>query len=204
MQVVAALRANSWGYFTSQYSDKVPVAISALMGVASPFIEPVHQAVFQRLAERGKDFDFAAFLRQWRTASYEGRGDCRFLITLLSVLNVVPRQDVVDATMRRPGVISHKGNLPFLGQSVVSLQIPAKNKPAWVKKHMSAIVRRHRLHKVRGHWRVSPKQHNDEWKPYIDPRNGKPCFARFIPEHDRGDATLGFILQEYEVRGNDA
>lgn len=135
-------------------------------------------------------------------SAMEQKGDLRFIVAALSLLNHVP---VVYKHYRPKGQLLTKSRMkPFLASSTVTLQIPVTRRfIREMDKHMKSELRhsRHRRHEVRGHWRVSDKSHGDRWQRFMDPVTMRPRWRIWIEHHERGDASLGWVRQFYNVEG---
>ncbi len=71
----------------------------------------------------------------------------------------------------------------FLEHKIITLHVPEKADQKKLARNLIASCRR-RAHQVRGHWR------KDHWRP------GERLW---IAEHQRGDASLGFVMHDYVV-----
>lgn len=112
------------------------------------------------------------------------RGSLKFLWAILATINQVP----VGMTEFRPskGQMVAGSYKRFMEHKVVSITIPAKRFNT-VKKLVSHAKRR--AHQVRGHWR----------KPRKDSKNPEAA-TLWIASHQRGDASIGFVTHDYEVK----
>lgn len=129
----------------------------------------------------------------------ESLGFMRLLVATLAVINYVP---VKLEPYRMPGKMRLGGNIkPFMSTSIVRIQIPnRKRRIRDVERTILAAYKSHRKrHRVRGHWRVSNKSHGDHWEMFIDYFSMKIKWRRWINNHERGDATLGWVNQTYVV-----
>jgi hypothetical protein len=72
----------------------------------------------------------------------------------------------------------------FLEHKVITLDVPHKESWRMVARNAVAVVKR-RAHMVRGHWRK-------DWRT----EGGRI----WVKEHQRGDASIGFVTHDYEVR----
>jgi len=109
----------------------------------------------------------------------------QILWSFLSTLNKIPLVGE-RKIVRSHGFIARGRYRRFLEHSVITLTIPAKADPRKVAKGVLSELRR-RAHQVRGHWR-------DDWH---QPKGNK---ALWIAEHQRGDASLGFVTHDYSVQ----
>ena len=110
-------------------------------------------------------------------------GELRYVWSFLSTLNQLPV--TVEPRAGVGGYMARRGYHKYLGYSIIHLKIPGKRDKLRLARTMIAISRRAR-HEVRGHWRVD----------YHHPERGK---SLWIEDHERGDATLGFVKHDYSV-----
>lgn len=124
-------------------------------------------------------------LRYMTDTCKELKGDLRFLMAALATINEVP---LIYADVRRPGTRRIGGGVrPYMMNRVVTIAIPKKiGRTNKVMKMLRLAEVRMRRHEVSGHWkRVRFKDGRIE--------------RRWITEHMRGDASLGYVRQEREV-----
>ena len=107
--------------------------------------------------------------------------DMRYAWSLLAAINDTP----VTAEVVRPakGYVARGRYRKFLDHTVIKLTIPGKIDLRTLARRVSRLSRR-RAHEVRGHWRRD--YHN-------------PGERLWIKEHQRGDASLGFVTHSYDV-----
>jgi hypothetical protein len=118
---------------------------------------------------------------------------------ILSTINDLPV--VIEHVEPSRGYMARGNYKKFLKHSVVHLTVPETRWRKLITK-AAAIVRR-RAHQVRGHWR------NDWQRPlsvncehvFNSQMVCERCRGRklWIHEHQRGDASLGFVIHDYEV-----
>lgn len=124
------------------------------------------------------------------------------LWTLLATINDLPVTITHVAPSR--GYISKGSYKKFLKHSVVHLTVPESR---WIKVATKlAVMVRKRAHQVRGHWRTDwrhpPSPRCDHlWAATDGTLVCQRCEGRslWITEHQRGDASLGFVTHDYEV-----
>ena len=110
----------------------------------------------------------------------ENGSDIRYLWALLATINDLPvSQTHVTASK---GYIARGAYRKFLDHTVITLTIPEKRARS-VALRVVALSRK-RAHIVRGHWRK-------DWR-----HEGTKIWIR---EHQRGDASLGFVTHDYVV-----
>lgn len=109
-------------------------------------------------------------------------GEMRFVWSLLAAINDIP----VGVREVKPskGYYAKGKYRNFVTHSVISILIPKNRTAQTLAKEVVAISRR-RAHQVRGHWRR-------DWR-----HEGHKIWVR---EHQRGDAALGFVTHDYEVK----
>lgn len=122
--------------------------------------------------------------RKWETLLDDGiaqecASDLRYLWSLLACINDLPtRASDVVATH---GFVARGQYRKFLNHQVVKLTVPmaeARRVAEQIK------LARRRAHEVRGHWRK-------DWR--------NPGERIWVKEHQRGDASLGFVTHSYEL-----
>ena len=70
--------------------------------------------------------------------------------------------------------------------NVITLRVPEKADLRKVAQRVAGEIIRRRAHQVRGHWR-------DDWRL---PKGNK---SLWVTEHQRGDASIGFVTHDYLV-----
>jgi hypothetical protein len=111
-------------------------------------------------------------------------GRARMMWAFLSIFNKVPilgERRVVPTK----GYMAGRDYRKFFEHKVITVNIPEKAALRKVARDALSIIRR-RAHLVRGHWR-------DDWHL---PKGNK---SLWIGEHSRGDASLGYVLHDYNV-----
>jgi hypothetical protein len=124
---------------------------------------------------------------------------CRDIWVLLATINDLPV--IIERIEPSRGYISRGSYKKFLSHSVVHLTVPETR---WHKiAHKMTVLIRRRAHQVRGHWRVDwharpIKICEHDWDAEMTCRK---CGGHklWISEHQRGDASLGFVTHDYDV-----
>lgn len=138
----------------------------------------------------------------------EQAGDVRCLWAFLAALNDIP----VLKTVIRPqhGHMTGGQYRRFVEHTVISLVMPTKITYRGLAQKVARAARR-RAHPVRGHWRkdwrIMPAALCDHlWMDESDHNVCTLCKGRryWITEHQRGDASLGFVLHDYAVKRGEA
>lgn len=133
----------------------------------------------------------------------EMSSDLRYLWAFLATVNSLPVL-VTEAKSHR-GFVAKGSYRKFVDHQVVHLQVPTKRYRKLAQQSFAEASRRRR-HSVRGFWRkdwrnppISLCQH--EWKTDGSHNECTHCKGRrtWIAEHERGDASLGFVLHDYVV-----
>lgn len=143
----------------------------------------------------------------------EDIGIMRFMIAVLALLNAAP--NVKHVPVKQQG-FRRKGlkRLEYLGHSKIILELP-KRKTIKVLygalDYASHERRRLRGHMVRGHFRQV--EHGKarivcDHIPTLVENGLGICLQcerliRWIPSHPRGDATLGWVTHDYEIKASD-
>jgi hypothetical protein len=119
--------------------------------------------------------------KELRRAMAGGGPELRKALTLLAAINDVP----IGIRHVEPsrGFIAQARYRKFLDHNVITITLPKGRDPQKVARQVIALARR-RAHQVRGHWRR-------DWR-----HEGNRIW---IKEHNRGDASLGFVTHDYRV-----
>lgn len=123
----------------------------------------------------------------------------RTLWALLATINDLPIK--VEFVAPSKGYVARGSYKKFLTHSVIHLTVPETHWRKLVLKTAAAL--RRRAHQVRGHWRK-------DWRnplsrlcehDFDDNMVCRRCRGHqiWIAEHQRGDASLGFVTHDYEV-----
>jgi len=140
------------------------------------------------------------------TVAYAGA--LRRIWSLLATLNDIPMR--VTPVVQQKGFLGGHSYRRFLDHSVITLHVPEERDLHKVARQVVAFARR-RAHQVRGHWRKDWLHPGTalcahEWTAARGERGVahvvcSKCGGRklFIAEHQRGDASLGFVTHDYSV-----
>jgi hypothetical protein len=127
--------------------------------------------------------------------------ELRRILTLVACINDIPMG--VKEVKATHGFVAAGRYHKFLDHSIITLELPKGRDPIKLARSIIARIRR-RAHQVRGHWR-------DDWRQPVN----KTCLHDFdehmvcrqcgghqiwVHEHQRGDASLGFVVHDYDVR----
>jgi hypothetical protein len=131
-------------------------------------------------------------------------GVARFLILGLAFIN-----EAYTTKLYFPakGKAYHKGKfIPYMDRHIVSLNVP-NNKT--VKQYLTSISReaaKRRAHQVRGHWRQNHETGLERcyhaWAPVDEKHHECERCKRqrvWIKDHQRGDASIGYVQQQYQI-----
>ncbi len=175
------------GFLTGIPNFNAPIAVAdASEYLTDPFMTNVS---FRRLFEE-----------QW--------GMARYILGLLATLNDIPLS-AKEVTVAK-GFVARGNYRKYLSHTTLTLNVPTKRYKAMAR-HAVTIMRR-KAHGVRGHWREHwqhPPRPDCEhiWKQMEERADAtvmqcEHCKGRktWITEHQRGDATLGFITHDYTVK----
>jgi hypothetical protein len=115
-------------------------------------------------------------------------GELRFLVTALAVMNEVPIIISDDVRPARLTFLAGGKMQPYLSHRTVSINVPAiKKKQKTVEEILYEAGSKKRRHKVRRHRRT-----------YLN-ADGSIKNIKWIEEHERGDAALGYVTHDYDV-----
>lgn len=141
----------------------------------------------------------------------ENAGMLRWIVTLLAVINGLPRD--VRPVVTRPGRIQVGSSmLPYFQHNSISITVPRDNRVVWAKKILDHEARNSRRawHKVIGHWRVIERgkkmTHFCRHMPVMVEKGVAVCercemLIRWINPHERGDPTIGIVDHpQYKVK----
>lgn len=146
-------------------------------------------------------------IRLLGNALHEGRGDLRFLCSMLAMLNHVPTTYV-----HRPAKGHYRArlrNVPYLDNRVISIHCGRKRIVNVVDGAMKDALGAHhkKRHSVRGFWRDVEYGRARGCAHEPIERDGDYCLCgkcghllRWIDHHERGDAALGWVTHDYEVQ----
>lgn len=131
-------------------------------------------------------------------------GFAKTVVTMLCLLNEVPIRKTVYIPA---GHFRSRGTLkPFLKNQIITLNLEKGRKAPL--KVVTGLVReaawRCRAHMVKGYWRCdlthgSGSAPGENWVWQWSRRYRRECWQIWIKPHQRGDAALGWVNQEYEV-----
>lgn len=139
----------------------------------------------------------------------EFAGTMRWVVTVLAMLNQVPR---LATRISRQGHIrvGLTGRRRLMDYHRLTLRLPKTNPVKFIERHLrNAPGTRHRAHEVRAHWRTYLHEVRckiDEHQWIYDYNEGyrlcEKCeaFGRLIHEHVRGDPSLGWVDKTYVVK----
>lgn len=140
------------------------------------------------------------------TTAIETRGDMRWLITVLAMINHVPvRYTHRPATGR---FTRRLNTMDYLDSHVVTIEAGrTKTVNILDRAAKHAEQSRRRAHEVRGHWMIAEHGNGRPGCSHLPiSGDGKhalcgKCGAKIVwrEHHQRGDASLGFVKKEYEV-----
>jgi len=161
---------------SSENHCRIPVGIS---DYNTPFVKIIYRPGLEKKYQDPHEiagFDHM-FLKEFV-------GDLRYTWALLATLNDLPVENKIVETSK--GFLGRGKFRKFLTHSLITLKVPTKESRVKLARKLIALSRRRR-HEVRGHFRK-------DWR--------NPLEKIWIPAHERGDATLGFVTHSYKVERN--
>lgn len=172
--LIGHLGSNSLG-------EDVPIA-AALVGVLSYNSQQVAIDIGPYISGKTENNLYKSAMDQWMKQS---ASDLRYAWSLLAAINDTPV--TVEQVRPSKGFIARGQYRKFLEHNVIRLKVPGRITLQTLAGRVMRASRR-RAHQVRGHWRENYR---------------KPGEKLWIKEHQRGDASLGFVTHDYSVeRGN--
>jgi hypothetical protein len=119
-------------------------------------------------------------------AMREVGGSLRYVLSFLATINLVetrftPQDKKLDRLM------VGRRSIPYMASTTVSIKVPSKPLHKLARKAVAGW--KNRAHEVRGHWRK-----------HLDRESGE-FVLKWVKEHTRGDAALGFCQHKYHVEG---
>jgi len=145
--------------------------------------------------------------RQANDLLKEWTGVMRRMWALLATINDLPVEFKEVKAAR--GFMAKRNYHRFLDHKTITLTIPASE---YVKVARAAVAQaRRRGHDVRGHWRKDWRNPpsilcEHVWTPTEHYNECSICKGRklWIRDHQRGDASLGFVVHDYRVEQKEA
>jgi hypothetical protein len=175
MIAVWQAKSTAWGWISVDGSVRLPKEANNHYSLG---VDPVF---IRRATEQGKGSQIGQVLRD---STEETSGDIRWLVCLLAAINEVPI--LVSGESQTPGRFSGGGKIqPFLKHRTVQLKIGREVKVSRLSKMIIAAARK-RAHRVRRHLRIYNRGTEKEFSVWVEP-------------HVRGDASLGWVHQDYEI-----
>lgn len=175
------VRCTPYGTFRND-SPREPLAseymINASNVTCDPFIDVFRQNQHLPL------FDLKKLAQAWGTELWEGRGDLRFLVSVLAMIDEVPVR--IGAPQQRHGTYIASGRVrTYMKHQVVTLVYPAQVAVKKIIRDLRGAASAKRRHEVRGHYRILQRQDGP--------------LRVWVSWHMRGDATKGFVTHSYDV-----
>lgn len=132
-------------------------------------------------------------------------GTVRRAISLLATLGDIPA--ISTEVRQHRGFVARGAYRKYLDHNVIRLNVPQQKDTKLLARRLIAAARR-RAHQVRGHWRLYQREGSlcegaHVWRA-ANQTGHQPCqncsaWRTWIAEHQRGDATLGFVLHDYAL-----
>jgi hypothetical protein len=136
-------------------------------------------------------------------------GVLRWLVTALAMINDVPK--TTKLIKGRPGrMVARMHSLNYFDHHIVSINVPKGSGVRYAERALNrqAVQAHRKRHSVRGHWRVIEYGKRFPVLCTHEPVEIDGDYAlcqrcerliRWIPNHHRGDARLGFVKHDYLV-----
>lgn len=203
-----AMRATAWGYGTRDEDGSFLAAASEeLLRRGAVCLEKRFYDIFndeciaigERAIKRSVDMFYDSMV--------QGRGDLRFIMAILALINVCP---ITYMPVTAEGSYRVKlRNVPYLDSHVITIHAGRKRIERLVDKAFED-ARKHKRHEVRGHWALAEYSPRGARTPACvhEPVERDDDYAlcgkcqRLIHWKDhfeRGDAALGWVQHDYDV-----
>lgn len=187
-----------------EFDNRLTLANAPLMA------EMIYQSAISSKSELSRRQMAEKFGHALRTELFEHAGIVRQVITVLAMMNQVPTvKHYFPAGGHR---LRHRKSIPFLDHNVITLQLPKTKAIPYIVKTLnkeSDDRRRNRAHMVRGHFRTIEYGKSSRCKhaPTMVENGVGICLRceqmiRWIPEKQRGDASLGWVVHDYLVEAS--
>lgn len=185
-----------WGYAQINSHDEM---LSKLLNHAAYAMEPAYFSLMDIMLSSGK-WSQKTTTKIITESVNENAGDMRFLTTALALINEVP-VTFTDET-RQGSFLAGGRPHKFFSNSVITLNIPAMKRRTVMQflDRAAAKAAKRKRHRVRGHWRTADTPRGALWEMYVDHETGQTRYRRWIEHHLRGDASMGWVNQEYNVK----
>ena len=183
------VQAVAWGFGEVSPTGKRLIGLpSHLIGANAVDLPPSYEMILERVSKGVPSVKRERLKKHMLEGSVELQGDLRFLCAALATINEVP---TVINEVRQPGNMRVGGAMkPFMINRVVSIGIPkTRGRVRKVMGMLRLAEKRMRAHEVGGHWKTV----------YSGPGR-TVAERRWINDYQRGDASLGFVRQEREVK----
>lgn len=163
-----------------------------IFGYHSPAITVCASELLEPWSRYTKETTVQSLLSEWV-------GTVRRVWALLAAINDIP---VTRTQVRQTkGFVARGSYRRFLDHTIITLHVPQKRQTT-LARQLIALARR-RAHQVRGHWREDWRNPGNrtcvhQWQT---DQTCALCRAHrlWIHEHQRGDASLGFVTHDYKV-----
>ena len=130
------------------------------------------------------------------------RANARAMWMLLTMINDTPT--AIEHVIPNKGYMARGSYKKFLKHSIIHLNVPQTRWRKMIADHVALL--RMRAHQVRGHWRRDWRHPGRAQCDHLWHADGNTLECRrcggvklWIAEHQRGDASLGFVTHDYEV-----
>jgi hypothetical protein len=173
--------ALTWGTYTLDKNNKqVPAASQNMLNSVRLTIPLISAIIFTNIFNSYKEL-----LQMSQEAVRQGRGDLRFLVHALALINCVESRMVLHQPKHEKRVVGTRV-VRYLTHNNITLNLKRETAVQKLVKAISHEERRLRRHYVRGHWR---RQFKD----------GVMVGRKWIEKYERGDASIGWVYHQYDV-----
>jgi hypothetical protein len=208
------LRAMGWGYFVETDDGKLVYATNEELtrrgGVCleGRFFRIITEEAIARDGRGKSNINSQRTIDAFTNDIIEGRGNLRFVITALAMMNVCP---ITYAHREAKGFLRKRlRNIPYLDSHVITISCGNKR----IQHVVDHAFRDHELaekrkrHEVRGHWALAEYRKGGRacvHEPAERDGDYAVCgkcerLIHWRDHYERGDAALGYVHHDYEVK----
>ena len=213
-EVENKMRAMGWGYFHQDDDGNLAYATTEELtrrgGVCleGRFFRIIVEEALARDMRAGNDGNSSRMIEAFARDVIEGRGNLRFVITALAMMNVCP---VTYVHREAKGFQRRRlRNIPYLDSHTITINCGSKRIEHVVDRAFRdhELAQKRKRHEVRGHWALA--EYGKGGRACVhEPAERDGDYAvcgrceRLIhwrDHYERGDASLGYVHHDYEVK----
>jgi hypothetical protein len=179
-----------------------------ITGFRSPYMGVMYDGPIEPRFQQVVQHEPTGFSYTTHSLVAEMGGVLRYMMAFLCTLNDVPVISTEVVASR--GFVARGRHRKFMDHTMLRLNVPQRKDTRKLAHRVFAAARK-RAHTVRGHWREFRKAGDAPvcstflhvWHPPNE-HGQEQCdlcgvWRTWIPQHQRGDATLGYVMHDYSV-----